>query len=180
MEGHLQRHGEMKTHYFAETGELGWIRKVSMRCLSCEMENFWRILSLTGMVPSSLDDWQQHEGRLARCAPNCAGLHTRSWWESEWSHWRRWGADKIHFKQSQSETVISCVREVESKCCGCIWNDFTVGYWYYSEYQKGVLSKRSWKQIDFGGICWYAFGEDELVVNTAISTHFKASPHWKV
>lgn len=148
----------MKTYYFAETGELGWTRKVSifvLSYLSCERENFWRILLLGGMMPSPLDDWQQHEGQLARYAANCAGLHMRSWWESEWSHQRWWGADKIHFKQlTKWDSYILC--KESRKCCGCIWNDFTVGYWYYSEYQKEVLSKRDRKQIDVGDTCWHS------------------------
>lgn len=133
-----------------------------LRYLSCERENFWRILSLGGMMPSPLDDWQQHEG-LQGMQPTVL-VYT---WEADGNlNEVIKGEEQTRYilNNWHSKTVRSCVRKVESKCCRCVWNDFTVGYWYYSEYQKDVLSKRNRKQIDFGDTCWHSFWEDGLVV----------------
>lgn len=46
-----------------------------LKCLSCEMENFWRILSLGGMVPSLLDDWKQPRGLIGR-------VWSQLWWSA--------------------------------------------------------------------------------------------------
>lgn len=149
----------METCYFTETRWAGG----DQEGLPFEMENFWRILSLGGMVPSPLDDWQQPRGSIGKvCEASCGGLHMRNWWGSEVI---RGGEEQTRYilNNSYSQTVLSCVREVESKCCRFMWNDFTVGYWYYSEYQKEALSKRNQKQIDFGGICWHLIDEDGLV-----------------
>lgn len=79
------------------------------------------------------------------------------------------------------ETVLSCVREVESKRCGHIWNAFTVGYRYYSEYQKEGLSKRNQKPVDLE-VSVGIYLERRVGSYTTISTqtHFEASLHWKV
>lgn len=106
-------------------GNQGSLRLV-LKCLSCEMENSWRILSWGGLCLAFWMTGSSQEGRLASWEANCGGLHVRSWWGGK--------EERDALQTTPSETVTSCVRGSERK-----WlhipgmASYVSGYWDYSE-----------------------------------------------
>ena len=130
---------------WGESGRSPFCPKVSVlwdgEFLKALVTGWGGVWSFRWLAAAKRADWQGVKPTVVLCA-----------WEADGSlnEGIEGGGERTRhiLHSSCSETVTSCVREVESEC----W------ILYYSEYQKEALSKRNQKQIDFGGICWHLYG----------------------
>lgn len=113
------------------------------------MENFWRILSWGGIVPSPLADWQQPRGLIGKLWNQLWSLHMRHWWG---------GRGQDTFKTTpHSKTVISYIKGVERKWY--IWN-------ITQRIPEEGAKQRIQKWIGFGGAFWHLCGGARLAVTS--------------